>query len=163
MSSRSAIATDSVRQINLIRCSADNPDFQKLVGELDQDLRIRDGAEHEFFAAFNKTDQIKHVVVAYLQGLPLGCGAMRAYNDTTIEIKRMYVQASQRGLGIGGIILKELEKWAGESGFTRCILETGKKQPEAIALYKKHQYHNIPNYGPYEQVESSVCFEKILN
>jgi len=163
MSHTSAKATDRVGHISLIRCSADNPDFQKLVAELDQDLRIRDGAEHGFFAAFNKTDRIKHAVVAYLQDRPVGCGAMRAYNDASMEIKRMYVQAEQRGLGIGGTILKELEKWAGESGFTHCILETGKKQPEAIALYLKHQYHYIPNYGPYEQVESSVCFEKNLH
>ncbi len=57
-------------------------------------------------------------------------------------------------------MLGELERWAQQLGYQRCVLETGKKQPEAIALYTRRGYHLIPNYGQYVGVESSVCFEK---
>ena len=65
--------------------------------------------------------------------------------------------------GIATQILTELEKWATELSFKKCVLETGKKQPEAIALYIKNGYKIIPNYGQYEGVENSVCFEKLLD
>jgi GNAT superfamily N-acetyltransferase len=65
-----------------------------------------------------------------------------------------------RGKGVATLVLKELEKWSLELNFTRLILETGIKQPEAIGLYTKNEYTKIPNYGQYENVKSSVCFEK---
>ena len=74
----------------------------------------------------------------------------------------MYVPPALRGKGIASAVLAELEKWAKELNYKKCILETGKKQPEAIALYNKNGYCIIPNYGQYENVENSVCFEKNL-
>jgi GNAT superfamily N-acetyltransferase len=65
-------------------------------------------------------------------------------------------------MGIASNILAELEKWASELSYAKCILETGKKQPEAISLYKKNGYRIIPNYGQYCEVENSLCFEKKL-
>ena len=59
-------------------------------------------------------------------------------------------------------ILAELETWAAELSFAKCILETGKRQPEAIGLYKKNGYKLIPNYGQYAEIENSVCFEKVV-
>ena len=77
-----------------------------------------------------------------------------------MEVKRMYVPLEKRGKGIASIVLQELEKWAKELGYQKCILETGIKQPEAISLYKKNNYAIIPNYGQYAGVKDSVCFEK---
>lgn len=148
--------------IKCMRTDSGNKDFRKLVEELDADLRIRDSEDHSFFAQFNNLDAIKQVVVAYDNDSPVGCGAIKAYSDDTMEVKRMYVSSIRRGQGIASTILKELERWTVESGFTKCILETGVKQPEAIGLYKKNGYKIIPNYGQYENVESSVCFEKEL-
>ena len=74
----------------------------------------------------------------------------------------MFVAENNRGLGIASSILTALEIWARELGFTTCVLETGKKQPEAIALYLKCGYTIISNYGQYEGVENSICFEKHL-
>jgi GNAT superfamily N-acetyltransferase len=65
-------------------------------------------------------------------------------------------------LGIASKILTNLENWAEELSYKKCILETGKKQPEAIALYLKNDYTVIPNYGHYASVENSLCFEKKL-
>jgi putative acetyltransferase len=74
----------------------------------------------------------------------------------------MYVPPGYRKKGIATTILAELENWARELSCTRCVLETGKRQPEAIGLYKRNGYRLIPNYGQYAGVENSVCFGKEL-
>lgn len=144
------------------RTDSNNKDFQYLVKELDMDLKIRDGEEHVFYAQFNKTDKIKHVVVAYDQDMPVGCGALKEYSSDAMEVKRMFVRTNKRGKGIASVILQELETWSRELGYKKCVLETGKKQPEAIRLYEKNHYNIIPNYGQYKHVENSICFEKEL-
>lgn len=136
--------------------------FPRPVKELDKDLRIRDGEDHAFFAQFNKIDAIKYVVVAYQNEKPVACGAIKPYDGQTMEVKRMFVPLELRGQGIASLVLQELEKWSKELGFAKCILETGEKQPEAIRLYTKNAYQIIPNFGQYTDVESSVCFEKLL-
>jgi putative acetyltransferase len=146
--------------ITLIRTDSENKDFQKLVKELDADLSIRDGIEHSFYSQFNKIDMIKHAIVAYEDEVAIGCGAIKEYANDTVEVKRMYVPVNKRGKGIASKILSELEIWAKELNYAKCILETGKRQPEAIGLYLKSGYKIIPNFGQYENVENSVCFEK---
>jgi len=148
--------------INLIRTNSDDSDFRELVALLDQDLQIRDGDEHSFYAQFNKVDKIRHVVVAYEDGEAAGCGAIKEYAEGVTEIKRMFVRAERRGRGIAGKILAELETWAKELNFSECVLETGLKQPEAIALYQKSGYKTIPNYGQYAGVENSICMKKLI-
>ncbi len=106
---------------------------------------------------------IKHVVVCYADNLAVGCGAFKQFDKQTAEIKRMFVLPEQRGQGIGQKILQELEHWATEENYTQCILETGKRQHQAIALYTKSGYHTIPNFGQYAGVENSVCMRKILS
>ena len=146
--------------IKIIRTDSDNLDFIELVKYLDADLAERDGDEHLFYARFNKVDKIKYVVVAYENGKPLGCGAIKEYTPNVMEIKRMYTLPESRGKGIATKVLTELEMWATELSCKKCILETGKKQPEAIVLYKKNGYQLIPNYGQYAEIENSLCFEK---
>jgi GNAT superfamily N-acetyltransferase len=144
------------------RTDSGDKDFRELVRQLDIDLAIRDGADHSFFAQFNKIDMIKHVVVAYDATEPVGCGAVKPFSEDTMEVKRMYVPPNRRGRGIASIVLKELETWCLDMGYMKCVLETGKKQPEAIELYKKNNYRIILNFGQYKNVENSVCFEKSL-
>lgn len=148
--------------ITLKRTTSDDKDFKSLVVLLDQDLRIRDGDEHSFYAQFNKIDSIRNVVVYYADNLPLGCGAFKQYDDATVEIKRMFVQPDFRGRGIALAILTELENWAAELNYKTGILETGKKQPEAIALYTKANYAIMSNFGQYENVENSLCMSKTI-
>ncbi|GLB52559.1 hypothetical protein NBRC110019_15990 [Neptunitalea chrysea] len=126
------------------------------------DLAHRDGADHAFFAQFNKIDMLQHVVVAYVDSIPVGCGAVKLYEPGVMEVKRMYVSETARGKGIATAVLKALEEWATALNMIRLILETGEKHPEAIGLYKKNNYQVIPNYGQYKEVASSVCFEKLL-
>lgn len=146
--------------IEIVRTDASNPDFLKLVRSLDIELQLRDGAEHEFFAQFNGLEGVKYAVVAYQDGKAVGCGAIKAYDDQTMEIKRMFVDDHARGKGIASLILQALEAWTKELHFEKCILETGVKMPEAIALYTKNNYELIPNFGQYAGVDNSVCFLK---
>ena len=148
--------------IQLIRTTSEHKDFVKLVGELDKELAERDGAEHTFFAQFNKIDKIKHVVLAYENKEAIACGAIKAFDERSMEVKRMYSRKENRGKGIAGQVLNELEKWAHELGYQKCVLETGIRQPEAIRLYEKNGYTQIPNYGQYAEVTDSRCFEKKL-
>ena len=148
--------------IKIIRTDSGHADFIALVKNLDADLAIRDGNDHAFYHQFNKIDKIKHVLVAYENDKPVGCGAIRALDSISMEVKRMYTLPEVRGKGIATKILAELENWAAELGYESCILETGKKQPEAIKLYLKNGYQQIPNYGQYIGIENSLCFEKRL-
>ena len=148
--------------IRLLRTNSENPDFIKLVKLLDAGLAIVDGDDHSFYSQFNKIDKIRYVVVAYENEKPVGCGAIKEFESGTMEVKRMYVSPDERKKGIASRILNELERWSLELSCNKCILETGKRQPEAIGLYKKSGYKQIPNYGQYTGVENSVCFEKIL-
>lgn len=146
--------------IKLVRTDSENKDFVELVKHLDADLTIRDGEDFAFFTQFNKIDKIKHVVVAYENNMPISCGAIKEYDKKSMEIKRMFTSVEKRGRGIALMILMELEKWANELHYERCVLETGIKQPEAIRLYTKNGYQLIPNYGQYVGVEACKCFEK---
>jgi len=148
--------------IKIIRTNSDHPDFIKLVKYLDADLAIRDGDDHQFYAQFNKIGKIKYVILFYDNGKATGCGAMKEYNSKTMEIKRMYTSPENRGKGVASKVLTELEVWASELQFEKCILETGKNQPEAIELYKKNGYLITANYGQYAGIENSVCFEKLI-
>ena len=144
------------------RTTSENPDFSSLVSELDKYLAVRNGDANDFFVQFNQTDQIKHVILAYENDQAVGCGAMKEYDRESMEIKRMFVPADQRGKGIASTVLKELEAWAKELGYTKCMLETGNDMLEAVGLYTKSNYKIIPNYGQYANVADSICFEKVL-
>jgi putative acetyltransferase len=146
--------------IKLLRTDSSNPDFVALVRELDIYLAEKDGKDHAFYASYNKIATLKFVIVAYENDLPVGCGAIREFGAGEMEVKRMYTLPQCRGKGIATKILNELEQWAAELGYSKCILETGKRQHEAIALYKKCGYKIIPNYGQYSRMGYSVCFEK---
>lgn len=148
--------------LQIKRTTSEDADFVPLVRLLDADLAERDGDEHAFYAQFNKIAALKHVVVGYAEGQPVACGAFKPFDEKSVEVKRMYVLPERRSQGLASQILLELESWASEVGYARCVLETGKKQPEAIRLYQKSGYEIIPNFGQYAGVENSVCFEKKL-
>lgn len=148
---------------SLTRTEATHPDFIHLVALLDDDLAHRDGEEHDFYHQFNSIESLKYCMLIYENDIPVGCGAIKAFDSKTMEVKRMYVPPQKRGKGIASAILKGLEVWAKELGYKRCVLETGIRQPEAIALYKKNGYQRIPNYGQYLGIANSVCFENVLD
>ena len=149
--------------IHLLRTNSENLDFINLVKDLDAYLKITDGDDHDFYNQYNHIDVIKHVVLVYVDETPVGCGAIKHFNTESVEIKRMFVTNASRGLGIASKIMDELEKWAKELDYKKCILETGERQVEAVKLYHKSNYKRmIINYGQYKGVVNSLCFEKNL-
>ena len=149
--------------ITLKKTSSTDIDFIGLVNELNTYLKIVDGEDHAFYNQYNNIDAIKHVLVAYLDSLPLGCGTFKIFNQESVEIKRMYTKPEYRGKGVATKVLKGLEGWAKELSYKSCVLETGKRQIEAIKFYRKNGYQVIPNFGLYKNVSNSICFEKKLN
>lgn len=149
--------------LKIVRTNSENPDFITLVKSLDSYLKITDDDEHDFYNQFNNIDVLKHVVVAYKDNVAIACGTFKAFNDNTVEIKRMFTKPKFRGIGIAGKVLNALETWAKELVYNSLILETGKRQIEAVSFYKKCEYIITPNYGQYKGMENSVCFKKELN
>lgn len=146
--------------LRIIRTDSAHPDFRMLVRSLDAYLAEKDGDEHAFYDQYNQLDNIRNVIVAYLDKEPVACGAIREISPRVTEVKRMYTRPAFRGRGYAAVVLGELEKWARELGFKKCVLETGLRQTEAVRFYGHNGYRRIPNYGPYAGVENSLCFEK---
>lgn len=146
--------------ITLTRTDSSNTDFIALVKLLDAYLAEKDGREHDFYNQFNTIVMLKNVVVGYENGVPVACGAIKEFEKDAMEVKRMFTKPEVRGKGLASRVLSELEEWASELGYKKCVLETGKRQVEAVALYKKQGYSFIPNYGQYIGIENSVCFKK---
>ena len=145
-----------------LRTTSENQDFQNLVKQLDAYLAVMDGEEHSFYDQYNKIDSLKNCIVIFDNDEAVACGAIKEFDKQSMEVKRMFTLPEKRGKGLASAILKELETWTKELGYEKTILETGKRQTEAVALYQKCGYKVIPNYGQYAGVENSVCFEKEL-
>jgi putative acetyltransferase len=144
------------------RTTSENADFVKLIARLDKDLLNRYDSAQKNYDEHNKIELIDTVLIIYDIDRPIGCGCFKRFDKDTAEIKRMFIESDYRGKGISKVILKELENWASGLGFLRFVLETGKKQPEAIGLYQNYGFNRIDNYGQYADLPNSFCFEKIL-
>lgn len=149
--------------LHFVRTDSSNPDFMALVRILDAVLAELDGPEHEFYAQFHMTHSLRHVVLVMYGDKAIGCGAIKQLDPGVVEIKRMFVQPDYRGQAVGSRILLALEAWALEMGMKKCMLETGRRQPDAIRLYTKNGYREIPNYGQYVGMANSICFEKTIS
>lgn len=146
----------------LFRTNPSDQSFRDLVTQLDVELAERDGEDHSFYQQFNHTESMKYVVLIKENNEAIGCGAIKELDSESMEVKRMFILKKSRGQGFAGSVLEELEKWAFDLGYSYCKLETGKRQPEAIALYERKGYQRISNYGQYTGIDNSICFEKNL-
>ncbi len=144
------------------RTNSNAPDFVELVSLLDAELAKFNGNDDAFYSQFNKIDKINHVVLVYENDTPIACGAIKKISLDAMEVKRMFTLPNYRGKGAASILLKELEEWAKEMNYEKCVLETSKRQPDALALYEKNEYLVIPNYGQYVGVDNSICLGKDL-
>jgi GNAT superfamily N-acetyltransferase len=146
-----------------IKTSSCNNDFKLLVAELDSHLTDFYGNEQDFFEKHNKVDNIKNVIIVYDKEIPIGCGGIKEYSNSIMEIKRMYVKPKYRGQGIASNILLSLENWAMELGYFSTVLETMKVKENVISMYLKNGYKIIPNYGQYEKMDKSICMRKVIS
>ena len=136
---------------------------QQMIAELSAELgAIYGGDGSALFAPDDVTGPHAAFVVAWLDGEPVGCGALRPMKQdaTSAEIKRMFVRRASRGRGISRHILTALETLAADKGYHAVQLETGTLQLEAIGLYESAGYRRIGCYEPYTSDPLSICYEK---
>jgi putative acetyltransferase len=153
------------RSIDVRREDLGSPAARTLIAALDGELSGRypeAGANHFRLDADEVAEGRGAFLVAYAGGEPAGCGAIRRLEDGAAEIKRMYVAPAQRGQGIARLLLVHLETAARALGAGRVVLETGTRQPEAIALYTRAGFTRIPPFGEYLESSLSVCMAKGL-
>ena len=136
-------------------------DFLHLVKQLDDHLALLDGSMHEFYDGYNSPSQLSRAIILKDNGQALACGGLKLDAERA-EIKRMFTLPEHRRKGYAAKVLQFLENLSRESGLTHCQLETGRDMKGSIEFYLKQGYRQIPNFPPYEKVESSVCFEKAL-
>jgi putative acetyltransferase len=139
------------------------PEASALMEALDRELSARyPGFEIQGIDAANFREAGGVFLVGRVENVAVACGALRPTDDGAVEVKRMYVSEANRGRGFGRTILVALEEMAAHRGYRIIRLETGGRQPEAIALYESAGYHLIPCYGAHASDPHSRCFEKQL-
>lgn len=148
-----------MNQISLRQVDPNNKDFIRLCSELDSFLDIAIGGEskRDKYKKFNHPDTMDYIIVAYDKEEAVGCGALRKYSDTDVEVKRVFVRESFRGQNLGGRLLEQLISYAEESGYKRLILETGSFLQASLRLYFRYGFERIENYGAYKNMEESLC------
>lgn len=136
----------------------ESTDARRLIGELDDHLNSLYPPEDNF----TELPTADAFLVARIDGVAIGCGAVRFIDATTAEVKRMYVAPTARGGGVGREIVRALEAFAVAEGARRLVLETGPKQVEAIALYEQLGFAVTPCWGQYINGKNSICYAKPL-
>jgi len=141
----------------------DDKDLIALINDLDEELLTRYPKEGIFALDFNQpTINTATFVVAYLDNIPVGCGAILPMCRECVELKRFFVRKTHRGKGIASGILLLLESEARKQGYGIIKLETGPNQPESLRLYKKFGFYEIEKFGEYINSKYSICLEKKL-
>ena len=148
--------------MDFIRTDGKNKDFIENCRLLDMDLDRRVGKEikRDKYTQFNQLDEINEAIVVYEGNKAIGGGAIRRYNDETVELKRVFIHTEYQGQGIGSKLVSLLIEWSIELGYKRMILETGELLAESCAVYRKLGFKVIPNYGPYVNMPESLCMDK---
>ena len=116
----------------------------------------------EAFVPYNLSESISDVLIASVDGVAVGCAGLKAYSDSDVEIKRVWVDPEFRGNHISSAMMDALEQRAAELGFGRAILQTRPQMEAAVHLYTKRGYELIDNYPPYDKLEGAICFAKRL-
>lgn len=152
--------------VDIRRSTLASPDATRLITALNAELKAtfpEPGATHFSLHGAQIAPGDGAFVVAYLDDVAVGCGAVRRLDTSTAELKRMFVDPSVRGKGIGRALVEALEHEARQLGMTKVVLETGTRLAPAIKLYEAMGYARIPLYGEYvSSPATSLCFGKLL-
>lgn len=111
----------------------------------------------EGFIPYNLSESISDVLLAYMDGVAVGCAGLKKYNDSDVEIKRVWVEPDYRGRHIATELMDRIEDKAREMGFKRAVLQTRPIMEDAVGLYEKRGYELIGNYPPYDKFEGAIC------
>jgi putative acetyltransferase len=157
---------ERVGTLRICRESLESPVAQDLIAALNAELNERypedDSANHFRLDGDEVAPGRGAFLVAYEESVPIGCGAVRRIETGVAELKRMYVAPAMRGRGVGRALLAALEAEARRLGVTRLVLETGPRQPDAIALYEREGFVHIEAFGEYKDHPLSVFMGKDL-
>ncbi|HEY0518186.1 MAG TPA: GNAT family N-acetyltransferase [Ilumatobacteraceae bacterium] len=153
-------------RLSIERVWLDNVDVELLISQLNSDLYSRypePGALVFSLETADIVDGVGALLMADLDGEPVGCGAFRMIDDLpgSAEIKRLYVTLAGRGKKIGSALLAELERIGAALGVRRFALETGPRQPEAMRIFEAAGYVVCTPWGPFIGKEFSICMEKL--
>ena len=155
--------------LRLVQVGYEHPDAHRLIEAVQEEYVVRYGGRDG-----TPLDPLMFVsphgsfFVGYLGAEAVASGAWRAAEvtafgeDRVAEIKRMYVVPQARGRGLARAVLAHLERTAVEAGHRAMVLETGRGQPEAIALYESSGYTAIPRFGFYADYDTAVHLGKLL-
>ena len=141
----------------------DSPGAHMLIEELQEEYVIRYGGRDETpvdpddFAPPSGT-----FLLAYRDGVLVGCAGMRRRSDEDVEVKRMLIRRTHRGRGYSRDLLALVEDEARTKGFTRILMESGLAQPEAMGLYESSGYERVPGFGHYRNEPQNRCYAKLL-
>jgi putative acetyltransferase len=155
------------RRLSIERVWLDNVDVQLLISQLNSDLYSRypePGALVFSLDTADIVDGVGALLMAELDGEPVGCGAFRVMDDLpgSAEIKRVYVTLAGRGKKIGSAMLAELERMGAVVGVRRFALETGPRQPEALRVFEAAGYVVCEPWGQFVGKDFSMCMDKVL-
>jgi len=142
----------------------DTTDAQMLIAELEQHLAPFYPVTSRHGYSVEKL--IKQSVAFFIvrqDGIPAGCGGVQFFGTEYGELKRMFVRPQFRGLGLAKLMLQHLEQYTRDHHISLLRLETGIHQKEAIGLYERMGFQNIPRFGDYLDDPLSRFFEKKLN
>lgn len=148
--------------MQLLRTSNQDEQFVALTRQLDDELRQRYGELQDLYTPHNRLDCIDTALLGVVEGQAVACGCFKWLDGQRAEVKRMFVHPQWRRRGYSEQLLRALESWALELGVQQLLLETGRRQPEAIALYQKLGFTPIDGYGPYVSLGNSLCMAKFL-
>ncbi len=151
--------------LTLTRALLDSPAAQALIQALNRELDHRypeEGANHFRLDPEEVAEGRGGFFIAWHSGQPAGCGAVRLLDAATVEVKRMYVCEALRGRGIATRLLARLVAEARQLGATRMVLETGERQFESVALYRRAGFVEIARYGEYVDSPLSLCMGRTL-
>lgn len=152
--------------IELREATWDDPDGMRLRAEQEAEVVVRYGVPDAEPGPAPTAESMTVFVIGYDDGVAVACGGLRALDDvpgeTYGEVKRMYVAPAARGRGLSKLVLRDLERRARDLGWSRLVLETGELQPEAMSLYAREGYAEIPPFGYYVGNPQSRCYEKVF-
>ena len=151
-------------KVDYIWTNGNNEDFQKFYIKTEEFYSSIVGGlkNRAAFVPYNISVSITDVLITSVSGVAVGCAGLKAYSDSDVEIKRVWVDPEFRGNHISTAMMDALEKKALELGFKRTILQTRPQMEEAVHLYTKRGYVLIDNYPPYDKLEGAICFAKEL-
>ena len=152
------------QKIYISHTTSDHADFIDLCRQLDAHLNELAGGEKNCteYVPHNHMNKTNPVWIAYQQGVPTGCAALKEISSDAAEVKRVFVHPEYRGNGIAEQPMRKLEVAGKRHGYQYFVLETGKAFTAAVSLYKKLGYSVIENYGPHVNFPASVCMKKKL-